>query len=304
MDIFLKFLNQENIEYATNEPLSKHTTWKIGGPADVMVKPNNEKELSLTLSFLHKHSIPWLVLGRGSNMLISDDGYRGVIIKLSKSFEHVVFKGEIAVAGGSCSFVKFSLLSAKQGLSGLEFAGGIPGSVGGAVCMNAGAHGGDVSQILSSVRAVKETGEVVVLTNEDLHFRYRNSILSQEKWIVTQATFQLKNGETKEIAHKTSSYKERRMKTQPLKMPSCGSVFKNPLPEHAGALIEKVGLKGYAIGGAEISSMHANFIVNRGGAKAKDVLDLMQLAKDKVFNTYGIQLEHEVQMIGIYDLKV
>jgi len=281
-----------------NEPLSKHTTWKIGGPADALIVPANEEELEAVLRLCAVHGVPWCVLGRGSNTLVSDKGVRGAVIKLGGGFDELRFDGETVVAGASYSFIKLSVMAGKEGLTGLEYAGGIPGSVGGAVYMNAGAHGSDISRILQSASIVWEDGSREVLGNAEMKFSYRHSILQERRGIVTRAEFRLAQGDRKEIAAALATYKDRRRRTQPLQMACAGSVFRNPPNDHAARLIEAAGLKGLREGAAEVSQMHANFIVNHGGAKAEDVLTLIGKVQQIVKQTYGITLVTEVLMMG------
>jgi len=281
-----------------NEPLAKHTTWKIGGPADIFLVPDTQDQLADALRILSRHGVPWTMLGRGSNTLVSDKGVRGAVIKLGKGFDFVSFDGGIVRAGGSYSFVKLSVVVGKEGLTGLEFAGGIPGSVGGAVYMNAGAHGSDVSRILQSADIVWEDGTRGTYGKEDLAFGYRHSILQERRGIVTEAAFLLQPGDRKEIAAALASYKDRRRRTQPLQMACAGSVFRNPPNDHAARLIEAAGLKGEREGNAEVSLLHANFIVNHGGAKAEDVLTLIRRVQSTVEDLYGIRLVPEVLLMG------
>ncbi|MBO9600361.1 MAG: UDP-N-acetylmuramate dehydrogenase, partial [Cohnella sp.] len=252
-----------------NEPLAKYTTWEIGGPADLLLVPENEEQLSRALTLLHRYGTPWCVLGRGSNTLVSDKGVRGAVIKLGDGFDDVQFEGTTVTAGASYSFIKLSVMVGKEGLTGLEFAGGIPGTVGGAVYMNAGAHHSDVSRILKSADIIWEDGSRSVLGNESMGFSYRHSVLHERRGIVVRAVFELASGDRKEIAAAMASYKDRRRRTQPLTMPCAGSVFRNPPGDHAARLIEAAGLKGMREGAAEISQVHANFIVNHGGATAE-----------------------------------
>jgi len=281
-----------------DEPLSRHTTWKIGGPADVMIVPGNKQELVTAVSFMHRHGVPWTTLGRGSNTLVFDSGIRGVVIKLGEAFDFVRIDGDRVTAGGAFSFIKLSVMCGRAGLTGLEFAGGIPGSVGGAVYMNAGAHGSDVSRILSSAEVVSENGEIAVWNNEDLQYAYRHSALQGKRAIVTEATFQLAHGNRREIAATLAAYKERRNRTQPMTAACAGSVFRNPPGHHAAKLIEEAGLKGLTIGGAQISTLHANFIVNNGNATAEDVLALITHIQQTVEQRTGIRLVPEVLEVG------
>lgn len=282
----------------TDHVLAGYTTWKIGGKADLFVVPNKEGELVQTVQILNRSGIPWMLLGRGSNVLISDKGYRGAVIKLGPAFEKVRFDGEDVYAGGACSFIRLSVMAAREGLTGLEFAGGIPGTVGGAVYMNAGAHGSDVSRILKYADVVLETGERVRWSNEDLKFKYRFSRLHEEKGIVTNAVFALRYGDRKEIAAAMASNKERRLRTQPLSSACAGSVFRNPPGDHAARLIESAGLKGTGVGGAIVSEKHANFIVNTGQATANDVLALIDKIRETVLKKHGVELQTEVLWIG------
>lgn len=282
-----------------NEPLSKHCTWRIGGPADILVYPKTIQELQYIISFSHENQIDLHFLGKGSNLLISDLGLRGVTVKLSKYFDRYQVEGNTVKVDAGYSLIKLATLISKEGLSGLEFSGGIPGSIGGAIRMNAGAHGSDMSKIVTSVRAMTETGKIIELSNEELQFSYRHSLLNEKPWIVLDATLQLAQGDRILISSKMKELKEHRLQTQPLKMRCCGSVFKNPLPEYAGHLIEQCGLKGKKIGDAQISPMHANFIVNLGNATAKDVLSLIHFAQNAVEKEFNISLTPEVKFVGM-----
>lgn len=282
-----------------NEPLANHTTWKIGGPADILIEPTDKLALAHSMKLVHKHGVPWQVLGRGSNMLVRDGGIRGVLFKLADGFDHLTFNGEEVEVGAGYSFIRLAVMAGKEGLTGLEFAGGIPGTVGGAIYMNAGAHSSDVSRILTSAEVLLESGELVHLSSEELRFGYRTSILQKEqRGIVVSAVFTLKYGDRKEIARHMAAYKDRRRQTQPLSMPCAGSVFRNPPGDHAGRLIESAGLKGLTVGGAQISEKHANFIVNRGNATAQDVLDLMEKVMKIIHEQYHVQLVPEVLVVG------
>ncbi|MFD0672011.1 UDP-N-acetylmuramate dehydrogenase [Cohnella sp. GCM10027633] len=281
-----------------DEPLAKYTTWEIGGPADLLLIPDNEEQLSRALALLHRHGVPWCVLGRGSNTLVSDKGVRGAVIKLGEGFDEVQFDGNTVTAGASYSFIKLSVVVGKEGLTGLEFAGGIPGTVGGAVYMNAGAHHSDISRILQSADIIWEDGSRSVLGNEEMGFSYRHSILHEKRGIVARAVFGLQNGDRKEIAAAMASYKDRRRRTQPLQMACAGSVFRNPPGDFAARLIEAAGLKGLREGAAEVSQVHANFIVNHGGARAEDVLTLMSRVQAIIEQQDGIKLVPEVLLMG------
>lgn len=296
--VITELLNGSCGEVRLNELLAPYTTWKIGGPADVLLIPHTKEQLIHAVKLLHRHEIPWTALGRGSNILVTDKGIRGVVIKLGEALETVRFEGETVIAGAAFSFIRLSVLAGKEGLTGLEFAGGIPGTVGGAVYMNAGAHGSDVSRILLRAEVLLPTGELVTLQKEDLAYAYRHSVLQIKPGIVTEAVFQLHYGDRKEIAAAMAAYKDRRLRTQPLQLACAGSVFRNPEGHFAAKLIEEAGLKGLRVGDAEISPLHANFIVNTGQASARDVLALIEQVKNTVFERFGIRLVPEVLVVG------
>ncbi len=282
-----------------NEPLASHTTIKIGGPADLLVEPSSVDDLKKIMAAIAEAGVKWTAIGRGSNLLVSDEGIEGVVIKLGKGLDYIHLDGNILTAGSGVSVVALALQMSRKGLSGLEFASGIPGSVGGAVYMNAGAHGSDISKILKKALVLFEDGTMEWLTVEEMGFSYRTSILQKKRpGVVIEAVFELAEGDKEAIMAKNKKNKDYRKDTQPWNSPCAGSIFRNPLPNYSGHLIEKAGLKGHSIGGAKISEMHGNFIVNTGGASAQDVLALIQHAKDTVFEKYQIKLETEVEIIG------
>jgi UDP-N-acetylmuramate dehydrogenase len=282
-----------------NELLANHTTIKIGGPADVFVEPGTIQELIKTMEVIRRSNIQWRAIGRGSNLLVSDHGIEGVVIKLGKGLDVLEINGHELKVGGGFSLVSLAVQISRKGLSGLEFASGIPGSVGGAVYMNAGAHGSDISKILKAAHILFEDGSMEWLTNEEMEFSYRTSVLQKKRpGIVIEAIFELIPGNRDEIVEVMQKNKDYRKETQPWNFPCAGSIFRNPLPEYAGKLIEDAGLKGYKIGGAQISEMHGNFIVNAGNAKAEDVLQLIEHVKKSIFESRQIIMETEVEIIG------
>jgi len=285
-------------EVLVGEPLAPYTTWKIGGPADVLVIPKGKPELVETVKILYRHRAPYVTIGKGSNLLVTDKGVRGVVLKLGEGLNYVRFEGNLVYAGGAYYMIPLSLLAGREGLTGLEFAGGIPGTVGGAVFMNAGAHGSDMSRILKEAEVVLETGELVRLSNEDMQFGYRHSVLHKIRGIVTEAVLELQYGDRKEIGAAMASFKDRRLKTQPLHLACAGSTFRNPPGHYAAKLIEEAGLKGLRVGGAEISTLHANFIINTGNATAEDVLTLIDHIQRTVYDKFGIRLDPEILVIG------
>ncbi|MGP4080329.1 UDP-N-acetylmuramate dehydrogenase [Pseudalkalibacillus sp. R45] len=299
MDNIIEQLEQAEVgKILRDEPLSKHTTIKIGGPADVFVEPDSVEALKKVIDIVKNNDVPWTTIGRGSNLLVSDEGIEGVVIKLGKGTDHLEENGEEILVGGGYSLVKLSTIMSRKGMAGLEFASGIPGSLGGAVYMNAGAHGSDMSKILKKAHILFEDGSIEWLSADEMAFSYRTSILQKKPGICIEAVLQLKQGDRESITDVMQKNKDYRKETQPWNHPCCGSVFRNPLPNYAGQLIESSGLKGKTIGGAQISEMHANFIVNTGDAKAKDVLELIDLVKSTIKEKHDIDMETEVEMIG------
>lgn len=299
MDRLITRLQEANVgQVKENEPLANHTTWRIGGPTRVLVIPKDIDHLIFTVKLANEYNCPLFIIGRGSNLLISDQGFDGMIIKISDAIDHLEVNGEEIRVGAGFSLIKLATMISKQGLSGLEFAAGIPGSVGGAVFMNAGAHKSDISNIITKVRVVYQDGTVKWYSKEEMDFSYRTSRLQKDHGICLEAIFKLQKGNREEIVAEIQKNKEYRKKTQPWDYPCCGSVFRNPLPHFAGKLIEDAGLKGYTIGGAQVSTMHANFIVNIGGAKASDVLNLIKHIKEEVFRQFQVEMETEVELVG------
>jgi UDP-N-acetylmuramate dehydrogenase len=282
-----------------NEPLSSHTTIKIGGPADLFIEPSTIENLEKAMKVIREAGVKWTAIGRGSNLLVSDKGIEGVVIKLGAGLDHVEVVENTVTVGAGTSIVALAMTLSRKGLSGLEFASGIPGSVGGAVYMNAGAHGSDISKILEKAYILFEDGTMEWLTVEQMKFSYRTSVLQKERpGIVLEAVFNLQNGEIDTIKGVIKKNKDYRKDTQPWSSPCAGSIFRNPLPNYAGQLVEKAGLKGYSIGGAQISEMHGNFIVNTGNATAGDVLALIDYVKKQIWDLYSIRMETEIEIIG------
>ncbi|MBO9130263.1 UDP-N-acetylmuramate dehydrogenase [Bacillus sp. 165] len=282
-----------------NERLAQHTTMKIGGPADIMIIPNGIEGVRKTLELVKKYNTVWTIIGRGSNLLVSDKGIEGVVIKLGEGLDHLEIEGTKVRVGGGYSLIKLATLLSRQGLTGLEFAGGIPGSVGGAVYMNAGAHKSDMSEILVRAHILFADGTMEWLTNEEMEFSYRTSVLQKKRpGIVLEAELELQEGNREEVIALMQKNKDYRRDTQPWNFPCAGSIFRNPLPNYAGNLVERAGLKGYQIGGAKISEMHGNFIVNAGNATAQDVLDLISHVKQIIKEQFDVEMQTEVEIIG------
>lgn len=300
MDEIIKELQDLNIgKVKKNEPLSNHTTIKIGGPADIFIEPSSAENLKKVMGVIRHYQIPWRAIGRGSNLLVSDKGIEGAVIKLGSGLDQMAIDGTELTVGGGYSLVSLATTISKKGFTGLEFASGIPGSAGGAVYMNAGAHGSDISKILKRAHILFEDGTMEWLSNEEMGFSYRTSILQTERpGIVIEAVFELAQGNRDAIVAQMQKNKDYRKDTQPWNYPCAGSIFRNPLPNYAGKLIEVAGLKGFSIGGAKISEMHGNFIVNAGNATANDVLALIQHVKDTIYDLYEIKMETEVEIVG------
>ncbi|GGB57283.1 UDP-N-acetylmuramate dehydrogenase [Fictibacillus barbaricus] len=284
-----------------NEPLKNHTTLKIGGPADLYYEPKNIESLKTALSYINEVNVPIRAIGRGSNLLVADGGIEGVVIKVGEGLNHLEKNDNTIRVGGGYSLITLATLMSREAFTGLEFAAGIPGSVGGAVFMNAGAHGSDMSKIVEKALILFPDGELKWLSTEELGFSYRTSILQEKGGICVEAVLVLEKGDKETIMAELKKNKDYRRNTQPWNFPCCGSVFRNPLPNYAGQLIESSGLKGTQIGGAQISEMHANFIVNTGDAEAKDVLELISFIQKTIKEKHGVDLHTEVEIIGRND---
>ena len=291
------------MELRVNEPMSKHTTFRIGGPAALMALPRTMEEVQTVLKTAAELGVEPFFLGNGSDLLVADRGYPGFIVKLAGEFEEICFcpapKGGTPqlTAGGAALLSTLSKTALHWGLTGLEFAGGIPGSVGGAVTMNAGAYGGEMAQVLESVTFLDEAGEVCTLPASECGFGYRKSIFSQRKCLVLRARFRLEQGDGYAIKARMDELTAKRREKQPLEYPSAGSMFKRPPGHFAAALIDQCGLKGLTVGGAQVSEKHAGFVVNRGGATCGDVLALVDQVKEEVLRQTGVELEMEVKVL-------
>ena len=281
-----------------DEPLYKHTTYRVGGPARLFIKVKDVEGLISIIKYCRKHRIQLFVIGRGSNLLFSDKSFEGIIISLENMNQYSINGSEV-VAQSGVAMIKLAYDCAKVGLSGFEFMGGIPGNIGGGIFMNAGAYKSCLSEVVKSVKVLNENLKVVTLTKEEMEFSYRHSIIQDHpKWIVLEATFELENKSVEEINEKLDKRKERRMSSQPWNKPSAGSVFRNPEGSAAWKLIDDAGLRGYEIGGAQVSPKHSNFIVNNGYASAKDIYDLIFYVQKTVQEQSGVLLKPEVRFIN------
>lgn len=286
-------------ECLENEPLYKHTTYRVGGPCRLYVKVKDIDSLQKLMNYIKAEEIPYFVIGKGSNLLFSDKEYEGVIISLTEYFTTIAINGCRVKADAGVSVILLANEVCKAGLSGLEFAGGIPASIGGAVYMNAGAYLSEMSNVIVSVTILDEKGEIRTLSKEEMKFSYRHSILQEQPmWIILSCEMQLTSDTVENIRELMDKRKEKRMSTQPWNQPSAGSVFRNPEGKAAWQCIDECGLRGKQIGGAQISPKHSNFIVNTGYASAKDILSLIQLAQKEVKEKLGLELHTEVRLIN------
>ncbi len=294
---FTDFCEQSKIEYRLNEPMKLHTSFKIGGPADIFVSVKNAEELSKVIKKLKELPLPYFILGKGSNLLVSDKGIEGVVIN-TLAINEVYVNGEEITAQCGVSLASVCVAAYENSLTGLEFAFGIPGAVGGALYMNAGAYGGEMSQVVVSAEYIDSNGDVKQISTEDMLLGYRTSIFKTEEMIITSVMFKLEKGEKTAIKDAMDDFLLRRKTKQPLEYPSAGSAFKRPEGYFAGALIEKNNLKGVSVGGAMVSEKHAGFVINYDNATCSDVLSLMEHIKDTVYKADGVELSPEVIFVG------
>ncbi len=281
-----------------NELMCKHTTFRVGGPADYFVMPKSTEEVQKIVAFCKGSNMPYYVIGNGSNLLVSDAGYRGVVIQIYKSMSEIQVEGTTIKVQAGALLSKIGNVALEAGLGGFEFAAGIPGAVGGAVVMNAGAYGGEMKDILKSATVLTPEGTVLTLYKEELELGYRTSVVAKKNYVVLGAEFELQPRDTEMIRAKMDELKVQRVTKQPLEYPSAGSTFKRPEGYFAGKLIQDAGLRGFQVGGAQVSEKHCGFVINIGDATAADILELMKQVSDKVMQEFGVTLEPEVKMLG------
>ena len=281
-----------------NEPMSRHTTFRIGGPACLFLRPENQEQLKKVMDLVRRLGIEYFVLGNGSNLLVSDEGYDGVIISLSK-FNKVELKGsnQIYVEAGAMNSTIASF-ARDNSLTGYEFAAGIPGTIGGAMIMNAGAYGGEMAQVVTEVTVLSPEGEIMVLDNNTMEFGYRTSAIKNKGFIVLSVLLTLKRGKEEEITAQMKELAEKRRDKQPLEYPSAGSTFKRPEGYFAGKLIEDAGLRGFSVGDAQVSEKHCGFVVNKGNATSFEIYDLIKHVQKTVYDKFNVKLEPEVILLG------
>ena len=285
------------LNIVSDELMSKHTTFKVGGAADYFATPTAE-ELGALLAIAKECDVAVTIIGNGSNLLVGDRGIRGLVIEIGKAMESIQIDGLTITVGAGTILAKAANEAAGAGLSGMEFAAGIPGSMGGAVVMNAGAYGGEIKDILESATVISQDGEIITLSNQELDLSYRHSCVLEKGYIVLSARLKLEKKDEAQIRELMADLRNRRIEKQPLEYPSAGSTFKRPEGYFAGKLIEDAGLRGYTVGGACVSEKHCGFVVNKGDACAADVLNVIKDVKAKVYEKFGVELEPEVKMIG------
>lgn len=281
-----------------DEPMKKHTSFKVGGPADVLVRPETEEEIKEVFRYIKRENIPHMIIGNGSNLLVRDGGIRGVVVELADNFSGIEVEGNLINVKSGALLSRIGNTALKNELKGFEFAAGIPGSFGGAVAMNAGAYGGEIKDIVKSVRLMDEDGNIFELENKDMNFSYRRSIVTEKGYTVISAVIELEKGEYDDIKAEMDCLREKRVTKQPLNYASAGSTFKRPEGYFAGKLIQDSGLKGLTLRDAQVSEKHSGFVINRGNATAKDLLDLMYIVKATVNAKFGVVLEEEVKIVG------
>lgn len=295
-EALVKVLDEDQIK--PEEPMKNHVTFRVGGPADFFVTPKNYEELSGVLKCCAKYEMPCYIMGNGSNLLVSDQGYRGVVIQLFRQLNDIQCEGNVirAQAGALLSAVANRALEEK--LTGFEFAAGIPGTLGGACVMNAGAYGGEMKDVVKSVTVLTREGERITLQKNELELGYRTSIIAKKDYIVLEAEIELEAGDAEEIKAVMDDLKERRTTKQPLEYPSAGSTFKRPEGYFAGKLIQESGLQGFQVGGAQVSEKHCGFVINKDQATAADIAELIRQVQDRVEEKFGVRLETEVKRLG------
>jgi UDP-N-acetylmuramate dehydrogenase len=291
-----KVLSERQVK--TGEPMEMHTTFRVGGPADYFVLPETKEELRETVLLCRREEMPYYILGNGSNLLVSDKGYRGVIIQVFKSMNKIRADGNCIHAQAGALLSAIAARALEKSLKGFEFASGIPGTLGGACVMNAGAYGGEMKQVLKQVTVLDSEGNILAIPSEDLEMGYRTSIIAKEGHIVLEAVIELEEGNEEEIRSLMEELKNKRVEKQPLEYPSAGSTFKRPEGYFAGKLIQDSGLRGFSVGGAQVSEKHCGFVINKDHATAADIAELMRRVSQCVEEKFGVALEPEVKRLG------
>ena len=295
-DALIQLTEEKNV--LTDEPLKNHVTFRVGGAADYFVSPESAEEVQKIILLCKEAGMPYYILGNGSNLLVSDQGYRGVIIQIYKSMSEISVKGEFVTAQAGALLSAIAAKAAGESLAGFEFASGIPGTIGGAAVMNAGAYGDEMKDVLEQVTVLTKEGELLTIPREELNMGYRTSKVAKNQYIVLEVVIHLAHGEQEKIREKMNELKEKRTTKQPLEYPSAGSTFKRPEGYFAGKLIEEAGLRGFQVGGAQVSEKHCGFVINKDNATASEVRELIRQVSERVKANSGVTLEPEVKMLG------
>lgn len=296
METLRGFVPEENIHL--QESMAAHTTFRAGGPAECFIEIENAQQLLKIQKYLCQVEYPYTIIGNGSNLLVSDNGYQGIVLQIGKKMSGIRVAGDVITAQAGASMAQAAAAAWQNGLTGLEFASGIPGTVGGGVVMNAGAYGGELSQVVTQVQVLDKNGEFLTLDNETMEFGYRRSTIRRRPFIVTEVVLSLRPGDPAEIRAKMDELAVKRREKQPLDFPSAGSTFKRPEGYYAGELIMNAGLRGFQVGGARVSDKHCGFIVNAGNASAADIMDVIWEVQRRVKDRFGVDLESEVVFLG------
>lgn len=292
------YVSEDNIHL--QEPMAVHTTFRVGGPADCLIEIENAEQLQKVQRYLYQVEYPFTVVGNGSNLLVSDNGYQGIILQIGRKMSNISVNGNEIVAQAGATMAQVAAEAWKNSLTGLEFASGIPGTVGGGVVMNAGAYGGELAQVVTYVQVLNIQGEFMNLDNDTMEFGYRRSTIRRQPFIVTEVTFELAPGDQETIKAKMDELAVKRREKQPLEFPSAGSTFKRPEGHFAGELIMNAGLRGFQVGGARVSDKHCGFVVNTGNASAADIMDVIWEVQRRVKDRFEVDLEPEVVFLGIF----
>lgn len=289
-------VSKDNVKI--DEPMKLHTTFRVGGPADFFVLPQTKEEIRDIICLCRHENVPYYIVGNGSNLLVGDQGYRGVILQISRKMNAIEVQGDRITAQAGALLSQIASKALDVGLAGFEFASGIPGTLGGACMMNAGAYGGEMREVLASVAVMTQEGEFVRLGADELELGYRTSVFAKKGYIVLEADILLEAGDKEAIRERMEELKQKRNEKQPLEYPSAGSTFKRPEGYFAGKLIEDAGLRGFRVGGAQVSEKHCGFVINKGQATAEDVMELMRQVSERVESKFGVRLEPEVKRLG------
>ena len=291
-----QILGQENVK--EDEPMKKHTTFRVGGPADYFLTPENEGQVQSVIALLKEKKVPYYIVGNGSNLLVGDKGFRGAVVQIYQKMNQITVDGESVCAQAGALLSKIAAQALEHGLTDFEFASGIPGTLGGALMMNAGAYGGEMKQVVVEATVLTPSGEITTISSEEMELGYRSSAFSKNGDIVLSAVLKLRKGDKDAIRSRMDELKEQRVTKQPLEYPSAGSTFKRPEGYFAGKLIQDAGLRGFQVGGAQVSEKHCGFVINRDNATAADIVSLMEQVSEKVEAQFGVGLEPEVKRLG------